>query len=171
MKDHYAVLGVPRSASPAGIRARYRRLARSLHPDVAGAQSTGAFQEIAEAYRVLGDPIARRRYNEQLAAVERRPVVELEGLDFEVILTPGEAAGGVEVPVGVPRVVRCPECGGQGGLWFLPCLSCGARGLVEREDVVRVRIPPVRRPRTLVEVSLPGPGLRDVRLRLHIRIQ
>jgi molecular chaperone DnaJ len=69
-KNYYLVLGVSRSESSAGIRARYRDLARALHPDVAGPQSTGAFQEVSEAYTVLADPVARRRYNDELAAAE-----------------------------------------------------------------------------------------------------
>jgi molecular chaperone DnaJ len=62
-KDYYLILGVARSESPAGIRARYRDLVRSLHPDVAGAQSTGVFREVTEAYEVLADPVARRHHN------------------------------------------------------------------------------------------------------------
>lgn len=213
------ILGVPRSESPAGIRARYRDLARTCHPDVAGAQSTGAFQEIAEAYRVLGDPVARRRYNDELAAVEGRPPVEpgaepfarrrwapispstdpqtigpsfealidrvvrastrrgiqnperLEELNFEVILTPGEAARGVEVPVGLPRVYPCPTCDGTGRVLLWPCLSCGEQGLIEGEQVIRIRIPPLERPRSLIEVPLHGVAPRDIYLRLHVRIE
>jgi curved DNA-binding protein CbpA len=70
-KDYYLILGVARSESPTGIRARYRDLVRTLHPDVAGAQSTGVFREVTKAYEVLADPVARRRYNGELAARER----------------------------------------------------------------------------------------------------
>jgi len=75
-KDYYLILGVSRSESPSGIRARYRDLVRRLHPDVAGAQSTGAFQDIAEAYEVLADPTARRRYNAELDQREARQTGE-----------------------------------------------------------------------------------------------
>jgi molecular chaperone DnaJ len=75
-KNYYLILGVPRSESPAGIRARYRDLVRTLHPDVAGAQSTHAFQEVTEAYEVLADPAARRRHNSALAESEARPPAE-----------------------------------------------------------------------------------------------
>jgi len=47
-KNYYLILGVSQSESPAGIRARYRDLVRTLHPDVAGSQSTTAFQKVAE---------------------------------------------------------------------------------------------------------------------------
>jgi molecular chaperone DnaJ len=75
-KNYYLILGVPRTETTAGIRARFRDLARALHPDLAGEQSTGAFQEITEAYEALVDPVARRRHNIELAASDRRPPVQ-----------------------------------------------------------------------------------------------
>jgi molecular chaperone DnaJ len=70
-KTYYMVLGVTRAETPAGIRAAYRDLARRLHPDVAGAGATRAFQELTEAYEVLSDPARRHAYNAQLAPPAR----------------------------------------------------------------------------------------------------
>jgi molecular chaperone DnaJ len=75
-KDYYLILGVSRSESPAGIRARFHDLARTLHPDVAGAESTSAFQKIAEAYAVLASPLARRRHDAELARREGSSAVK-----------------------------------------------------------------------------------------------
>ena len=75
-KNYYLILGVSQSESPAGIRARYRDLVRTLHPDVAGSQSTTAFQKVAEAYAVLADPLARRRHDTELAAWAGRRSVQ-----------------------------------------------------------------------------------------------
>lgn len=64
-KDYYEVLGVERDSSEAAIKKAYRKLARQYHPDVnkeSGAQNR--FQEISEAYEVLGDPEKRKRYDE-----------------------------------------------------------------------------------------------------------
>ncbi|MDF7823851.1 DnaJ C-terminal domain-containing protein [Pontiellaceae bacterium B12227] len=64
-KDYYDVLGVPRNAGAAAVKKAYRKLAREYHPDVnkeAGAQNR--FQEISEAYEVLGDPEKRKRYDQ-----------------------------------------------------------------------------------------------------------
>jgi curved DNA-binding protein CbpA len=80
-RSYYVVLGVSRGESPAGIRAAYRDLAKRHHPDVSGDAATRSFQEIAEAYRVLSDPQARRSYDERLRRLEprqgapRRPLV------------------------------------------------------------------------------------------------
>lgn len=61
MKDHYRTLGLERGCSPEDIKRAYRRLASQHHPDKGG--DTGRFQEIEEAYRVLGDPDQRRQYD------------------------------------------------------------------------------------------------------------
>ena len=49
--DHYAVLGVARSAGTDELRRAYRALALRHHPDVAGATATALFQRIVEAYK------------------------------------------------------------------------------------------------------------------------
>ena len=73
-KTHYLVLGIARTETPSGIRAAYRDRARQLHPDLAGEQSTRAFQELTEAYHVLSDPRRRSAYNAQLAARAPSPL-------------------------------------------------------------------------------------------------
>lgn len=64
-KDYYETLGVERNSSDAVIKKAYRKLARQFHPDInknPGAQNR--FQEISEAYEVLGDAEKRKRYDE-----------------------------------------------------------------------------------------------------------
>src|SRR4051794_14005850 len=65
-QDYYAALGVSRTATAEEIKQGFRKLARIHHPDVAKNKVTGEakFKEINEAYEVLGDPEARRRYDE-----------------------------------------------------------------------------------------------------------
>ena len=60
-RDYYEVLGVSREAPVSEIRRAYRRLARRYSPDVNlwDARAEGLFEEIQEAYRVVGDPTAR----------------------------------------------------------------------------------------------------------------
>lgn len=61
---HYDVLGVPRSAGAAAIRAAYRRRARDTHPDTGG--SADEFAAVSQAWLVLSSPAARARYDDEL---------------------------------------------------------------------------------------------------------
>jgi DnaJ-class molecular chaperone len=61
MKDYYGILGVSRSATADDIKQAYRRLASQHHPDKGG--DTQRFQEIQEAYAVLGDPHKKQAYD------------------------------------------------------------------------------------------------------------
>ena len=67
--DHYAVLGVPTTATTAQVKAAYRRLARRFHPDTNAHDPEGErrFKAVARAYEVLGSPASRR-------ALRRAPV-------------------------------------------------------------------------------------------------
>uniref|UniRef100_A0A7C2BY49 Molecular chaperone DnaJ n=1 Tax=Thermus islandicus TaxID=540988 RepID=A0A7C2BY49_9DEIN len=63
-KDYYAILGVPRNATPEEIKRAYKRLARQYHPDVnKSPEAEERFKEINEAYAVLSDPEKRRLYD------------------------------------------------------------------------------------------------------------
>ncbi|ABM06979.1 DnaJ C-terminal domain-containing protein [Arthrobacter sp. Rue61a] len=63
-KDHYSVLGVPRTAKPDAIQRAYRKLARKYHPDVnREPDAADKFKEIGEAYDTLSDPETRARYD------------------------------------------------------------------------------------------------------------
>jgi len=61
MTDHYATLGVPKTASADEIKRAYRKLASQHHPDKGG--DVKKFQEIEQAYRVLSDPQQREQYD------------------------------------------------------------------------------------------------------------
>jgi curved DNA-binding protein len=61
VKDYYKILGVDRSATDDDIKRAFRRLASQHHPDKGG--DTEQFQEIQEAYSVLGDPQRRTEYD------------------------------------------------------------------------------------------------------------
>jgi len=59
--DHYAVLGVTKSATPDEIKKAYRKLASQHHPDKGG--DTAKFQQLQEAYAILSDPEKKAQYD------------------------------------------------------------------------------------------------------------
>lgn len=67
MATLYDELGVGPSASADDLRQAYRRRARVLHPDVhPGPGGEEAMRRLNQAWAVLGDPEARRRYDASL---------------------------------------------------------------------------------------------------------
>lgn len=71
MKDYYLILGISPDATQHGVRQAFRGLAQRHHPDRAGADATRRFQELSEAYRVLGNPRRRAAYDR-----DRRPAAD-----------------------------------------------------------------------------------------------
>lgn len=70
--DYYEILGVSRNASEAEIKTAYRKKALKCHPD--RNKDTSAkqqFQQIAEAFEVLGDKNKRRQYDRERAGGKR----------------------------------------------------------------------------------------------------
>jgi curved DNA-binding protein CbpA len=68
MPDLYSVLQVAPKASDAEIKAAFRSVAKTCHPDVrpGDRKAEQAFHEAREAYRYLGNPETRRMYDDYL---------------------------------------------------------------------------------------------------------
>jgi DnaJ-class molecular chaperone len=61
VKNYYQILGVEKTATADQIKQAFRRLASQHHPDKGG--DTQRFQEVQEAYSVLGDEAKRTEYD------------------------------------------------------------------------------------------------------------
>jgi curved DNA-binding protein CbpA len=76
--EPYELLGIPREAGDAEIKAAYRRLAKSAHPDSGG--DVDSFAQVKCAYELLKDPIRRKVYDETGYDPQLAEVKDLEGL-------------------------------------------------------------------------------------------
>ena len=65
MRDPYAILGVPKSASADEIRRAYRTLAKELHPDARpdDAKSEERFKEVTRAFKLLSNAETRAKFD------------------------------------------------------------------------------------------------------------
>jgi len=128
--DHYALLGIDRTAGVAELRRAWRQLALRWHPDRAGDGATATFQKIQAAYAVLADPISRAAYDRRKGAPSiaprgRTPAIMLSRLSgnlrgllacgiarlapgdiIELYLTEDEAASGGMITIPMRVKVR-----------------------------------------------------------------
>lgn len=74
-KDYYRILGVAPDAGDDVIKKEFRKLAKKYHPDTNGGSEEAAqkFQEINEAYSVLGDEDKRKAYDMERAGQKTGP--------------------------------------------------------------------------------------------------
>ena len=162
VSDYYEVLGVPRTASPEDIKRAYRRLARQLHPDVAGPEAEERFKEVGRAYEVLSNPEKRQQYDLGgdpgagagfgagfgfndifetffgASGGSRGPAPRARrGQDalIRIEIDLAEAAFGSQRELHLDTAVVCPVCSGsccQPGTSPRTCEVCRGRGQVQR---------------------------------------
>lgn len=73
-KNYYQILELTQTATAEEIKKAYRRLSKKYHPDAnpGNMQAQERFQEISEAYVVLGDEKKRKEYDVKLQEGSRQ---------------------------------------------------------------------------------------------------
>jgi curved DNA-binding protein len=85
IKDYYKILGIERTASSAAIKKAYYDLVRKFHPDKNpdDPDIIHKFNEINEAYKVLGDLDNRLDYS-VLLNKEKKLLEQIEKSDWKI---------------------------------------------------------------------------------------
>jgi molecular chaperone DnaJ len=134
---------------------------------------------VLQPISILGDPESVRpsfeamyqRFLRNFTGIGVPKSEHLDALDVEVLLTAEEASRGCTVPVGVPVFSRCPQCGGSGRDWAFPCMYCQQHGMIETEELVRVRIPAMTPSGSVYEIPLQGLGICKFYLCMHVFVE
>jgi molecular chaperone DnaJ len=146
-RDYYAVLGIAATAPPREVRRAYQRLARQYSPDVNfwDERARELFAEIAEAFRVLGDPAARQMYDQygHAGGADEALAAGRRGDDVHAVvdLSCAEVARGANVRLDVPRFSACTKCGASGADREGRCTACLGRGVRRVVEPVAVAVP------------------------------
>jgi molecular chaperone DnaJ len=146
-RDYYAVLGIAATAPPREVRRAYQRLARQYSPDVNfwDERARELFEEIAEAFRVLGDPTARQMYDQYGHAVSPDAALAegRRGDDVHAVvdLSFAEVVRGTTVRLDVSRYSACATCGASGAGRDGRCSACLGRGVRRTVEPIEVTVP------------------------------
>jgi len=158
VRDPYEVLGVGHGATPAEIKAAFRRLAAQHHPDrnPGDPEAQARFKEVNLAHQILSDPGKRAAYDRYGPSAFQpggrgaaQDFVDFGGLEkifgdllgafgfragdrgdvkHSLELTFEEAALGVEKELRYERIDTCGACRGRGAEPGTRVETCGACG-------------------------------------------
>lgn len=166
--DHYTALDLPDSPLPSRdeVVLSYRRLTKQWHPDVNQApEAAERFTQITLAYKVLGDPDRRARYDARRAGMTGTNPVPRDksrviSKELTRVLSRRKKQNGADVAMQLPlrlrdmirggvhaveyqRLVLCAACGGEGRedlTGSVACSSCSGTGRVGMSTRTGIRI-------------------------------
>ncbi len=151
MEDYYKVLGVAYDDPPEKIKARYRLLALTVHPDVGGVGRTMEFTRYSQAYRVLSRQSERERYNETIG-VFVKPRALFLGTDLyqRITISAAEAESGATVPLSFFRYEPCSLC------WLSGCHRCNNQGMIAEKISLDVQVSPQSKNNAIILIEREG---------------
>ncbi|MEO0352761.1 MAG: J domain-containing protein [Cyanobacteria bacterium P01_A01_bin.15] len=78
--NHYKTLELQQTATQTDIKQAYHRLAKQHHPDSRGGEPSDheRIAQINQAYEILGDPAARKRYDGQHGGVRSQNIDDIQ---------------------------------------------------------------------------------------------
>lgn len=129
-REAYRLLGLTSDATPAQVRAAFRRKVREQHPDTAMPVGEGAtVQELVDAYHLLATPGAGSGSDPGAGTGSGRHDIQVRYGRSESPTDP------------TPVRRRCPACAGSGvQTRNQPCPDCGGSARVTTLDVDRARV-------------------------------
>ncbi len=100
-----------------------------------------------------------------------RPKAErVESMAVEIPLSPDQARAGGRIQVRIPARMRCPACGGRGGIGFYECWRCAGGGVITGERPVWLEYPAGIMDHYAVQVSLDQFGIQNFYLTVNFRV-
>ena len=115
--DYYKILGVTRSASESEIKKAYRKLSMLTHPDRAPEQERETakvkFQEINQAYEILGSPEKRKQYDFQQLNPFKGGMSGMTGMPGMSGMSGVASMAGMPIPPELFEILT----GGMGGMF------------------------------------------------------
>jgi molecular chaperone DnaJ len=133
--------------------------------DLDEAYLSRSFESFRPSFEALFDRIISN-FEERTQAKGERP----EPLSVIVALSPEQAFRGVHVRIMVPARLRCPNCGGYGGIGYYECWRCSGAGVIAGEYPVIISSPPGISDGHVVRLSLDRFHIRNLYLNVIFRI-
>jgi molecular chaperone DnaJ len=146
-EDLYSLLGIGEDATQEEVKKAYRKLAKTLHPDMnhtENPETLERFKKVKEAYEILSNPLKREKYDLKLMreknggmildeVVEEGfyrytgpPIAPQRGADIKIDLgiTFHESFNGLKKEIPIKMPIRCRNCGGSGSNPGTPVTQC-----------------------------------------------
>ncbi len=101
---------------------------------------------------------------------DRPSTRQLDALNLQIRISAEQSMRGGVLTLSVPVFYPCRRCHGEGRIFGYSCSTCGETGLIEEEEDVRIRIPPMVRHGTVFQLPLRGLGVNNLFLQIRILV-